>query len=90
MGLSVPMIQLQGRWSSRAIDRYMQLAPLLRMLRRCEKPGRGGAWIPLRSAWWAWAPRLRLLLPRDIGCPSGVVGPQFGRAAGDWGHPSAR
>ncbi|CAE7544250.1 DNMT3B, partial [Symbiodinium necroappetens] len=31
MGLSVPMIQLQGRWSSRAIDRYVQLAPLLRM-----------------------------------------------------------
>ena len=31
LGIGIPLLQLQGRWTSRAIERYAQLAPLLRL-----------------------------------------------------------
>ena len=49
--LNVPLaqIQLQGRWSSRAIDRYVQLAPLLRLPQNVRAAAAVGA-LPAQRA----------------------------------------
>ena len=42
LNIPLPQIQLQGRWSSRAIDRHVQLAPLLRLPQAVRAATAGG------------------------------------------------